>query len=91
MKNQSEICLPLKALGLPSEGGGDVAPAVGDEVDISGTARVTRIDGENAYLSPSTINGESVSSSAPAKAKSLDEEETEMRADAGKADQARLY
>jgi hypothetical protein len=91
MKNNSEICVPLKALSLPGEQGGDVTPAVGDEVDITGTAKVTRIDGDNAYLSPSTINGEAVSPSMAKKEPTLDEEESEMREDAGKADAARLY
>jgi hypothetical protein len=87
----SEICIPVKALALPGESG-EVTPAAGDEVDFSGTATLTRIEGDKAYLAPKTVNGEQVTTAAPAAEKSLDDEESEMRADAAKSDaQPRLY
>ncbi|HWA07929.1 MAG TPA: hypothetical protein VG838_00530 [Opitutaceae bacterium] len=85
MKNGSEICVPVKALSLPGgQEGQSTMPAEGDEVDITGTAKVTRIDGDNAYLQPVTINGESIK--ADDKEQSLDEEEASMRDDATEAD-----
>jgi hypothetical protein len=85
-----EFPVSLQSLALPGEGG-DVAPAVGDEVDISGTAAVSRVEGDKAFLTLKTVNGEAIESAAPKKPQTLDDEESELRADATKADQARLY
>lgn len=88
MKN-SEICVPTKALALDGEQGA-VNPAVGDEVDFSGTATVTRIEGDQAYLAPKTINGEALASeAAPEGEPSLDDEETALRNETKKSD--RIY
>jgi len=87
MKNSSEISVPLAALALPGEQEGQTtAPAMGDVVDFTGTAKVTRIDGDKAILTPETINGQAIEAAA-AMPENLDEEETEMREQA-KKDQA---
>jgi hypothetical protein len=86
MKNSSEFSVPLAALALPGEQEGQTtAPAMGDVVDFNGTAKVTRIDGDKAILTPETINGQAIE--AAAKPENLDDEETEMREQA-KKDQA---
>lgn len=84
----SEIAVPVAALALPGAAG-DVSPAVGDEVDISGTAAVSRIEGDKAFLTIKTINGETVAAMPDKKPKNLDDEEADMRAEAGETD--RLY
>lgn len=84
----SEIAVPVAALALPGASG-DVSPAVGDEVDISGTAAVVRIEGDKAVLTIKTINGETIAAMPNKKPESLEDEEAEMRAEAGTTD--RLY
>ena len=82
-----EICVPLSTLSLPGESGGDVPPAQGDELDFSGKATVSRVEGKYAYLTPTEINGNPVESSeSPEQEKGIDDEEAEMRADAKKTD-----
>ena len=52
---------------------------------------MARIEGENGYIMPKTINGENVEAGMmhDKKAMSMDDEEAEMRADAEKSD--RIY
>lgn len=77
MKN-SEICVPVSALALPGEKDGqNTAPAIGDTVDLTGTAKVTRIEGDKAYLQPTEINGAAVESAAMPE--DLDDEEKSLR------------
>ena len=54
MKAPKFVC--LSALSLPGESGGDVPPAQGDELDFSGKATVSRVEGKYAYLTPTEIN-----------------------------------
>lgn len=86
----NEICVPLKSLAIPAEGGAEVPPAQGDEVDVQGTATVSRVEGDKAYLTLKTVNGEALDA-APATEPSLEDEEGEMRSDAKKTDAARIY
>ena len=64
MKN--EICVSASALGIgggvgePPGGGGVVTPEAGDEVEFSGKGRVTRVEGGNAYVEATEINGQPV-------------------------------
>lgn len=91
MKHSSEISVPVSALALPGENEGqNTAPAMGDVVDITGTAKVIRIEGDKAYLQPETINGAAVTT-AEAKPKNLDDEESEMRSQAQKDEAAQVY
>jgi hypothetical protein len=95
MKNSSEICVPVSALALPGENeGSNTAPAVGDTVDISGTAKVTRIEGDKAYLAPDTINGAAVQSGQAKKKdepEDLDAAEKAMRDEASQSEKNALY
>lgn len=85
MKNSSEVCVPVAALALPSEQEGqNTAPSPGDTVDISGTGKVTRVEGDKAYVALETVNGQPVETDAAAP-KSLDDEEDELRRAAGKS------
>lgn len=87
MKNPSEVMVPVSALALPGEKEGQsTVPAAGDTVDItSGTAKVTRIEGEGenakACLRFESINGAPIDADASEEDKepSLDDEEDELR------------
>jgi hypothetical protein len=73
-----EFPVPLAALSLPGEGEGQTtSPAEGDTVDITGTARVVRIEGDRAIIAPASINGQDIA--APVEEPTLDEEETALR------------
>ena len=52
-----EVCIPLKALAQPDDADAMVTPEQGDSVTFTTDAVITRIEGENAYLKPSAING----------------------------------
>lgn len=53
--NESEICAPLDAFGIDG-----TPPAEGDEVEFTTKGVVTRVDGTNAYVTPSEVNGQPV-------------------------------
>lgn len=56
-----EDCVPLDALAMPDEQEQMQPPSVGDEVNYQVTGKVTRIEGENAYVQKKSINGQEVS------------------------------
>lgn len=59
--NSNEICVPSSAVGEHEEGAGDaVLPAVGDEVSVTVTGKVSRVEGGNVYFTPDTANGEPI-------------------------------
>ena len=55
---KSEMCVPASALAAGDDGQDMSTPGVGDEVDFSGKGKVTRVEGDNVYLTPTEINGE---------------------------------
>lgn len=69
------ICAPTAALEIDG-----TAPAVGDEVEITAKARVTRIEGGETYLAPIEINGQPVPPKAGSPAGDVDEAGAVMRA-----------
>lgn len=52
----SETCVPLADLSIDNQ-----TPAEGDTVDFAIEAKVTRIDGDMAYVQPVSVNGQPVS------------------------------
>lgn len=74
-----EVCVPLKALAQPDDSDAMVTPEAGDSVSFQTDAILTRIDGENAYLKPSAINGTPIGKEAAAP------EATETMVDDGEA------
>jgi hypothetical protein len=90
MKASTEISVPTAALSLPGEGQGQTtAPAPGDMVDISGTAKVLRVEGEMTILQPTSINGQELGAAeAP---EDLDRDEDEMQAKAKADEKAQVY
>jgi len=55
--NANEICVPEGALATDAEGGGNIAPGVGDEVDFTGRGKVTRAENGQVYIAATEING----------------------------------
>lgn len=84
-ESMSEVCVPLSALA--AEGADDsqtVSPAVGEPVEFTAAGKVSRVDGENAYVTLESVNG------APLAAKSMPKagpDENDMRAMAAAADE----
>jgi hypothetical protein len=59
-----ELCVPLSALAMPDEGDQLANPEEGDKVTLQVEGKVGRIEGENAYITPETVNGQPVSKEA---------------------------
>ena len=55
-----EVCVPISSLASPGEDDQLQNPAIGDLVQFQTEGKVTRIDGENAYVKPDSINGKPV-------------------------------
>jgi hypothetical protein len=53
-----ELCVPASALAMPDEQEQMTNPEPGDVVDLQVQAKVSRIEGENAYIVPESINGQ---------------------------------
>lgn len=58
--NNSELCIPAGALSEAGEMGGAMMPAVGDEVEVTVTGRVTRTENGETYIQPLTANGQPI-------------------------------
>ncbi len=72
--------MPLKSLAQPDNQEQMNTPGVGDSVSMQVDATVTRIDGDNAYVKPSAVNG------TPLDAGETDEEEAAEPAGASDPD-----
>ena len=55
-----EVCVPLSSLSMPGEDDKMQAPGVGDPVQFQAEGKVSRVEGENAYVSVEAINGKPV-------------------------------
>jgi hypothetical protein len=71
-KSKSETCVPLKALSVDG-----TPPAEGDEVEFTTKGKVTRVDGEHAYVEAAEVNGEPFS--APSEPTPEEDDEETMR------------
>lgn len=60
----ADQCVPAAALAVPDEGEQMAAPEVGDKVTYTVEGKVTRVEGEQVYVAPETINGEPVGKAA---------------------------
>lgn len=54
---EGEVCVPLKALTQPDQQDQMQTPAVGDSGTMTVDYIVTRIEGDNAYVKPNSVNG----------------------------------
>ncbi len=69
MDHDSEMCVPLAALAMPGDDQTMNKPAEGDPVEFRVEGKVTRIDGDNAYVMPDSINGQPAKAEDPDKPK----------------------
>ena len=61
MKNK-DLCVPAKALALGEDA---VAPAVGDTVSVTIEGKVSKVAGEQVYVTPATANGQPMIGAKP--------------------------
>lgn len=59
-----EVPVPLEALAMPGEDEMMESPAVGDPVQLQAEGKVTRIEGEMAFVMVKSVNGHPVSAAA---------------------------
>jgi hypothetical protein len=71
--DNDQQCVPLDALAMPDEQEQMNPPAVGDSVSYQVEGKVVRIDGKNAYVEPTAINGQPVADDEAAEAPEPDE------------------
>lgn len=57
-KGGMEQCVPIDALAMPDDQEQMQPPAVGDAVNYQVDGKITRIDGQNAYVMPTAVNGQ---------------------------------
>lgn len=55
--SEGDVCVPLKALTQPDQQDQIQTPAVGDSGTMTVDYTVTRIEGDNAYVKPNSVNG----------------------------------
>lgn len=56
----SEVCVPLSALASPGEDDQLQTPAVGDRAQFQSEGKISRIEGDNAYVTVESVNGKPV-------------------------------
>ena len=78
-----EQCLPADVLKQPDDQEALQTPEVGDEVSYSVTGKVSRIEGDMVYVTPSQVNGQEIklpaAPEAPEGAGEMESLETEAR------------
>lgn len=60
----SEVCVPLESLATPGEDDMLNNPAPSDLVQFQVEGKITRIEGDKAYVSMQSVNGKPVTSEA---------------------------
>lgn len=60
--SEMEMCVPVASLAMPGEDDKLNNPGVGDPVQMMAEGTVSRIEGENAYVSVKSVNGKPVDS-----------------------------
>lgn len=53
----TELCVPTSALAMPDEQDQMTEPSPGDAVTLQVEAKVSRVEGEMAYVTVQTVNG----------------------------------
>lgn len=76
-----ELAVPLSALAQPDDAERLNTPAAGDSVTLTVEAKVTRIEGEQAFIQAQTVNGQALETEPEATEPDGDEAEaSELRA-----------
>jgi hypothetical protein len=52
-----KIKVPLNSLSVSEASGKPITPEVGDKIDFTGTAKIDRVSGEEAFLTVESVNG----------------------------------
>lgn len=84
-----EVPVPLEVLAMPGQNEEMNNPSVGDPVQMMAEGKVTRIEGQMAYVSIDSVNGKPVSESGaqitntPEKQPGQDDEYAQLRSEAG--------
>lgn len=71
-------CVPVASLASPGEDEQMQTPAVGDLVQYQKEGKISRIEGDNAYVTVQSVNGKPVSKEAEAKTDSPDGTDAEF-------------
>lgn len=71
--DHSEDCVSLDALAMPDENEQMENPGVGDKVQYTVEGTITRIEGDNAYVKKSAVNGQKVEDTEPSKPEPTDD------------------
>lgn len=59
MMSNNQVCVPSSAVEAGDEDTGDqVAPSIGDEVEVTLKGKVSRVEGGNVYFTPTEANGQ---------------------------------
>lgn len=58
-----EDCVPLTSLAMPDESEQMQQPAVGDNVQYNVEGEISRIEGDNAYVKKTAVNGHTIEAS----------------------------
>lgn len=65
--DSNEVCVPVAAVSAAGEGEGEgVAPAVGDEVEVTLGGKVSRVEGDQVYFTAESANGVPMAQAKPA-------------------------
>jgi hypothetical protein len=84
-----EVPVPLDALAMPGEDEKMNSPSIGDPVQLQAEGKVTRIEGEMAFVSIKSVNGKPVTAegakttNTPGQDENGDNEFAQLRSEAG--------
>ncbi len=81
-----EDCVPMDALAMPDDKEQMQPPSVGDNVQYNVEGKVTRIEGNNAYVQKTAINGQKVEDNP-----TVPDEGADLEASANEMDQNGSY
>ena len=79
-----EVCVPLASLAMPDEKEAMEDPAVGDAVQFNAEGKVSRIEGGNAYVKLSAVNGQEMTEPEEAAEPSEEDQLAGLEAEAEK-------
>ena len=57
----AEVCVPVSSLSSPGEDDQMTSPAEGDMVQFQTEGKISRVEGENAYVTVTSVNGKPIS------------------------------
>lgn len=73
-----EFCVPLDSLSMPDDKDQMTPPEVGDVVNAQVEGKVSRIEGENAYVVATSINGKPIGEEEAAEPSPEDQDQAQL-------------